>query len=166
MERNIVTGSAIHAESRPLAANACFLSHRRVAGHVTVFGRRSGFTLLEVIIVLTIIAIIVSLAIPAYQTIILRAKESVLKQNLHLLRRQIEAFAADRGRYPQSLQELVEKGYLREIPLDPITGSRDTWETIQEDQPFSGDPEQQPGIKDVKSGAKTTSSEGTPYNEW
>lgn len=161
-----MTGDPFSRDSRSQRCGLLGVGPRRNGGRLRSCHRARGFTLLEIIIVLTIIAIIVSLAIPAYQAVILRAKESVLKQNLHLMRRQIEAFAADRGRYPQSLQELVEKGYLREIPLDPITGSRETWETIQEDQPFSGDPEQQPGIKDVKSGAKTVSSEGTPYNEW
>jgi len=126
--------------------------------------RCGGFTLLEIIIVLTIIAILVSLAIPAYQAVLLRAKESVLKTNLHSMRRQIEEFAADRGRYPESLQELVEKGYLREIPLDPITNSRETWVTVEEEQALSGD--EKPGIKDVKSGAEGVSSEGTPYSDW
>lgn len=120
--------------------------------------------MLEVIIVLTVVAILVSIAIPAYQRVILRAREAVLKQNLHLLRRQIEEFAADYGRYPESLQELVEKGYLRELPLDPITGSRETWVPVPEDQPLSV--EGKAGIKDVKSGAEGISSEGTPYSEW
>ncbi|MCS6818059.1 MAG: prepilin-type N-terminal cleavage/methylation domain-containing protein [Blastocatellia bacterium] len=123
-----------------------------------------GFTLLEVIIVLTVVAILVSVAIPAYQRVILRAREAVLKQNLHLLRSQIEEFAADYGRYPESLQELVEKGYLRELPLDPITGSRETWVPVPEDQPLSV--EGKVGIRDVKSGAEGLSSEGTPYSEW
>jgi len=123
-----------------------------------------GFTLLEVIIVLTVVAILVSIAIPAYQRVILRAREAVLKQNLHLLRSQIEEFAADYGRYPESLQELVEKGYLRELPLDPITGSRETWVPVPEDQPLSV--EGKAGIKDVKSGAEGISSEGTPYSDW
>lgn len=166
MGRSIVTGDPVSRDGRLQGRGVPSVRSSHDRRRWRPFYGARGFTLLEVIIVLTIIAIIVSLAIPAYQTVILRAKESVLKQNLHLMRRQIEAFAADRGRYPQSLQELVEKGYLREIPLDPITGSRETWETIQEDQSFSGDPEQQPGIKDVKSGAKTVSSEGTPYNEW
>lgn len=166
MVRNIVTGETLWRDDRSWPCRWLRVRCGDDRWRSPSGNHARGFTLLEVIIVLTIIAIIVSLAIPAYQTVILRAKESVLKQNLHLMRRQIEAFAADRGRYPESLQELVEKGYLREIPLDPITGSRETWETVQEDQPFSGDPEQRPGIKDVKSGAKTVSSEGTPYNEW
>ncbi len=123
-----------------------------------------GFTLLEVIVVLTVVAILVSIAIPAYQRVILRAREAVLKQNLHLLRTQIEEFAADYGRYPESLQELVERGYLRELPLDPITGSRETWVPVPEDQPLSV--EGKAGVKDVKSGAEGVSSEGTPYSDW
>lgn len=122
-----------------------------------------GFTLLELIIVLTIITILLSVGIPAYQAIIVRARESVLKQNLYLLRRQIQTFAADQGRYPQSLQELVDRGYLRELPLDPITDSRETWQEIKEEGESLGE---QPGVVDVKSGAEGISSEGTPYSEW
>ncbi len=124
-----------------------------------------GFTLLEMIIVLMIVTILLSIAIPAYQTVVHRARETVLKQNLYLMRRQIEQFAADQGRYPQSLQELVERGYLREIPIDPITGSRETWQEIREENPTLGT-EGQPGIIDVKSGAEGESTEGTPYSEW
>jgi general secretion pathway protein G len=117
------------------------------------------------IIVLVIVTILVSIAIPSYREIVHQAKVSVLKQNLHIMRRQIEAFAADQGRYPQSLQELVERGYLREIPKDPITDSTETWiEVREEGESLSSD--SQPGIIDVKSGAEGESSEGKPYSEW
>lgn len=122
-----------------------------------------GFTLLELIIVLAIVTILLSVGIPAYQAIVYRARESVLKQNLYLMRRQIETFAADQGRYPQSLQELVDRDYLREIPLDPITDSRETWQEIREEGDALGE---QPGVVDVKSGAEGESTEGTPYSEW
>ncbi len=130
------------------------------------FARTSrGFTLLEMIIVLAVISILLTIAIPTYQAIILRARESVLKQNLYLMRRQIEAFAADNGRYPQSLQELVDRGYLKAIPLDPIAESTEAWQEVREESSdFSA--ESQPGIQDVKSGAEGQSTEGTPYNEW
>lgn len=124
-----------------------------------------GFTLLELIIVLAIITILLSIAIPAFQMVIYRAEETVLKQNLYLMRRQIEQFAADRERYPRSLQELVDEGYLREIPVDPITNSTETWQEIGEEGPPLGG-ENQPGIKDVKSGAEGESTDGTPYSEW
>jgi general secretion pathway protein G len=124
-----------------------------------------GFTLLELIIVLAIITVLLSIAIPTYQVVIHRARETVLKQNLYLMRRQIEQFAADQGYYPASLQQLVEKAYLKEIPLDPLTDSRETWMEIQEEgSPLS--PSDQPGIVDVKSGAEGLSTEDTPYSEW
>ncbi len=122
-----------------------------------------GFTLLELIVVLAIITVLLSAAIPAYLSIRQHAKESVLKQNLYTMRHQLEEFAADRGRYPQSLQELVETGYLREIPIDPITGSRETWQEIREESP-SLNPDQ-PGIRDVKSGAEGQSTDGKPYSD-
>jgi general secretion pathway protein G len=124
--------------------------------------------LLELIIVLAIISILLSIAIPTYQAIILRARESVLKQNLYLMRRQIEAFAADQGRYPGSLQELVDRGYLKEIPLDPITDSRETWQEIREETTSLGTgANSQPGLWNVKSGAEGQSTEeGKPYSEW
>ena len=125
----------------------------------------SGFTLLELIIVLAIITILLSVAIPTYQTIIYRARETVLKQNLYMMRRQIEEFAADQGRYPQSLQELVERRYLKEIPIDSITDSRETWQEIREENPTLST-DNQPGIVDVKSGAEGESSDGKPYSEW
>jgi general secretion pathway protein G len=125
----------------------------------------SGFTLLELVIVLAIISILLSVAIPTYQAIVHRARESVLKQNLYTMRRQIEAFAADQGRYPQSLQEMVDRGYLKEIPLDPITDSRETWQEVKEQPPTLGT-DNQPGIVDIKSGAEGQSTEEKPYNEW
>lgn len=126
--------------------------------------RQRGFTLLELIIVLVVISVLLSVAIPRYQETIRAAKESVLKQNLYLMRRQIEAFAADNGRYPESLQQLVDKGYLRELPLDPITDSRETWQEIREDSTGLS-PTSQPGIVDVRSGAEGESLEGKPYSE-
>ncbi|MBI4468732.1 MAG: prepilin-type N-terminal cleavage/methylation domain-containing protein [Acidobacteria bacterium] len=122
-----------------------------------------GFTLLELIIVLAIITVLLSVAIPAYRSVIANARESVLKQNLYTMRHQMEEFAADRGRYPQSLQEMVEAGYLREIPEDPISKSRETWQEVREESP-SLNPDQ-PGIRDVKSGAEGQSLEGKPYSE-
>jgi general secretion pathway protein G len=114
--------------------------------------------------VLVVITELLSVGIPRAQQIIVRARESTLKINLGLMRRQIEAFAADHGKYPESLQELVDKGYLRDIPKDPITDSTETWQEVREEgEPLAGD---QAGVKDVKSGAEGQSSEGTPYNEW
>ncbi len=128
------------------------------------FSRR-GFTLVELLIVMTILSILISMAIPIYQRSIQRAKESVLKQNLFTLRTVIDEYTYDKQRAPQSLQDLVENGYLREIPVDPITGSRTDWIIVMEDAVASVD-QTSPGIFDVKSASGDISLEGTPYNEW
>ncbi|MBI2956849.1 MAG: general secretion pathway protein GspG [Acidobacteria bacterium] len=115
-------------------------------------------------IVITIIGILLSIAIPSYRISILRAKETALRQNLDVLRRTIEQFTLDKQRPPGSLQELVDEGYLRLLPPD-ITGSSATWEVVVDDRLLS--PEQfGPGISDVRSGSSSISTEGTPYNTW
>jgi general secretion pathway protein G len=116
-------------------------------------------------IVMTIITIIVSIAVPLYQKSLLRAKESVLKQNLFTLRTMIDEYTYDKQKAPQTLQELVNEGYLRQVPLDPMTGSNNTWRTIMEES-GSGTSQTEPGIFDVRSGADKTSLEGTPYTDW
>jgi len=127
-------------------------------------GRR-GFTLVELMIVMSVVTIIVSLAVPMYQKAILRAKESVLRNNLFTLRTLIDEYTFDKQKAPQSLEELVREGYLRQVPLDPITGSNQTWRTIMEDAAASVS-QSEPGIYDVRSGADQNSLEGTPYSEW
>jgi general secretion pathway protein G len=116
-------------------------------------------------IVMTIISIIVSIAVPLYQKSLLRAKESVLKQNLFTLRTMIDEYTYDKQKAPQTLQELVTEGYLRQVPLDPMTGSNNTWRTIMEES-GSGTSQTEPGIFDVRSGSDKTSLEGTPYSDW
>jgi general secretion pathway protein G len=116
-------------------------------------------------IVLTIIAILAGIAIPMYQSVVLRSKETVLKNNLHELRTTIDQYTADKKKAPQSLQDLVDGGYYRQIPVDPMTSSRDTWQTIIDNSVSSPD-QLQSGIVDVKSGSTGISSEGTPYNTW
>src|SRR5207253_10980471 len=127
-------------------------------------GKR-GFTLLELMIVITIIAILASIAIPMYRAVVLRSKETVLKNNLHELRTTIDQYTADKKKAPQTLQDLVDAGYYREIPIDPITNSRDTWEVVT-DTSLSTPDQTQSGIVDIKSGSVAISSEGTPYNTW
>ncbi|MFB3778699.1 MAG: type II secretion system protein [Bryobacteraceae bacterium] len=128
-------------------------------------GWRRGFTLIELMIVMTVITIIVSLAVPMYQKAIVRAKESVLKNNLFTLRTLIDEYTFDKQKAPQTLEDLVREGYLRQIPIDPITNSNQTWRVIMEDV-MSSVNQTEPGIFDVRSGADRTSLEGTPYSEW
>jgi len=133
-------------------------------GRNTVSGKR-GFTLLELMIVITIIAILASIAVPMYQAVVLRSKETVLKNNLYELRTTIDQYTADKKKAPKALQDLVDAGYYRQIPIDPITNSRDTWEVVTDTSVSSPD-QTESGIVDIKSGSSAVSSEGTPYNTW
>jgi general secretion pathway protein G len=127
--------------------------------------RRSGFTLIELLIVMSIITILVSLAIPVYQRAIIRSKESVLKNNLFTIRQVIDEYTYDKQKAPQSLQDLVQEGYLREVPTDPMTDSSTTWRIVMEDALQSVD-QTEPGIFDVHSGSDKTALDGTPYADW
>jgi general secretion pathway protein G len=131
-----------------------------------------GFTLLELIVVIAIIGILATIAMPAMKDMPRRANEAVLKTNLRTMRDVLDQFYGDKGHYPPSLDALVENGYLRKIPTDPITKKSDTWVTVLEevdpDKSASSDTgeEQQPGIIDVHSGSEATSLDGTPYKDW
>jgi general secretion pathway protein G len=127
--------------------------------------RLGGFTFVELMVVIAIIVIIISMAVPIYNKTIIRSKESVLKNNLFTLRTVIDNYTYDKQKAPQSLQDLVTEGYLREVPVDPMTGSNQTWRTIMEDATQSVD-QSEPGIWDVKSGSDKTSLDGTPYSDW
>lgn len=124
-----------------------------------------GFTIIELMVVLSIIMILVSIAVPIYTQSILRAKEAVLRQDLFALRSVIDQYTMDKGKAPQSLEDLIQAGYLKEIPKDPFTNARDTWQLVQEDVLLSID-QNEPGISDVKSGSNLTGSDGTPYSSW
>ncbi len=127
--------------------------------------RRFGFTFIELMIVMAIIAVLMAVALPIYTRAIQRAKESVLKNNLFSLRTVIDEYTYDKQKAPQTLQDLVSDGYLRQVPVDPMTNSSDTWKLIMEDATNTVN-QTEPGIYDVRSGADGTSLEGTPYGEW
>src|SRR5574341_398073 len=125
--------------------------------------RHRGFTLLELMVVVSIIIILISMAVPSYQQHVRRAREAVLREDLYQMRNAIDQYSLDKLRAPQSLDDLVSGGYLREIPVDPFTQSRDTWLVVEEDVVLSVD-QNQPGISDVRSGSTLTSSDGSPYS--
>ena len=126
---------------------------------------RRGFTIIELMIVLTIIGILMAIAIPTYQKSLIRANETVLRSNLFTLRTMIDEYTYDKQKGPQTLQELVDQGYLREVPMDPITKSNTSWKIIMEDA-LSSVSQTEPGIFDVRSGSDKKSLEGTMYSEW
>ena len=122
---------------------------------------RKGFTLIEIMVVMAIVVTILAIAVPFYTTSMVRAKEAVLQSNLFTMRSVIDQYTYDREEPPQSLEDLVSEGYLREIPFDPFTESRDTWEVINDSGPTG-----EPGVYDVRSGSERTSLSGSPYAEW
>jgi general secretion pathway protein G len=116
-------------------------------------------------IVMAIIVILVAIAVPFYQKAIIRAKESVLHGNIFALRSAIDEYSYDRQKAPQALQDLVQAGYLRDVPQDPITQSKESWKIIMEDAGSAVNP-QEPGIWDIRSGAPGKSLDGTSYSDW
>lgn len=130
---------------------------------------RKGFTLIELMIVVTIIGILAAIAVPSYRWGLIRAREAVLQENLYTIRSAIDQFHADQDDTLSPLEMLVDKKYLKGIPIDPITGKNDTWIVIEEHFEFTGefrDSAKTRGIIDVHSGSDLVSSKGTPYKDW
>jgi general secretion pathway protein G len=125
----------------------------------------NGFTLIEMVVVMSLILVLLSIALPMYNTAILHAKEATLKQDLYTLRHVIQQYTLDKQKAPQALEDLISAHYLKFIPKDPITGREDTWQVEQEDSILSPD-QTQPGIIDVHSGSNLTASDGSAYSTW
>jgi general secretion pathway protein G len=142
---------------RPTAGNAGAMLGAREA--------TDGFTLVELMVVMLIIAVLAAIAIPSYLSSIKAAREAVLKEDLHVLRQAIDAYTSDKEKAPQSLDDLVQAGYVKTLPVDPMTHSSTTWVTAT-DQSLSNVDQTEPGINDVHSGSDQVGSDNQPYSSW
>jgi general secretion pathway protein G len=160
MERNIVTGN--NSEQKAVGSEQFGKPPRLLTAH-RLLRTIAGFTLLELMIVISIIIILAAVALPQYHKTIMHARETVLKDDLHKMRELIDQYAADKGKLPQSLDDLTTAGYMREVPKDPITDNKD-WNIVTGDDPYSS--EGGTGVTDIHSSSSEVSTEGTPYSEW
>ena len=124
-----------------------------------------GFTLVELIVVMAIVAILTAMALPRFGAAVRSAREAVLKEDLHVMRSAIESYTMDKQKAPQSLDDLVQAGYLKSVPVDPMTQSKDTWVTDTSDSMSSVD-QTDPGIDDVHSGSDQVGTDDQPYSSW
>ena len=127
--------------------------------------KQRGFTMIEMIIVISIVLILSAIAIPRYMMHVLRAREAVLREDLYSMRQAIDQYTEDKDKAPQSLEDLVSSGYLHAIPKDPFTDKNDTWQPVTDDTIANPD-QTETGITDVKSGSSLVGSDGTAYNTW
>jgi general secretion pathway protein G len=131
----------------------------------TATGIRNGFTIIELLIVMTLIIILAAVGMTQYRNAVTRSEEAVLKENLFRLRDAMDQFYADKNKWPADLAELVSEGYIREVPTDPMTQSKDTWQTTQA-EPDANNPAASGGVDNVHSGSDRTSLDGTRYADW
>ena len=134
-------------------------------GRITVTGKQRGFTMIELLIVITLITVLAGIGMATYTTSVKRAKEAVLAEDLFRMRDAIDQYNADKGMYPADLNALVTDGYMRQIPKDPITESPDTWQIVMS-EPDPANPNAAPGVYNIHSGAEGTAMDGRPYAEW
>jgi general secretion pathway protein G len=137
----------------------------RQSGRLLRRGASAGFTMIELLIVMTLVVILAAVGMTQYRNSVTRAEEAVLKENLFRMRDAMDQFYADKNKWPADLAELVTEGYIREIPTDPITKSKDTWQTEQA-EPDGNNPASTGGIDNVRSGSDRIALDGTPYSEF
>ncbi|HEY0758125.1 MAG TPA: prepilin-type N-terminal cleavage/methylation domain-containing protein [Acidisarcina sp.] len=147
------------------AGTAGLTVRRRSGVEAEMLPAECGFTLVELMIVMAIIAVLATIAIPSYIGQMKHAREAVLREDLHVIRAGIDAYTMDKEKAPQSLDDLVQTGYLRAIPRDPMTGNSSSWVTTTDDSLMSVD-QTEPGINDVHSGSQEVGSDGQPYSAW
>jgi general secretion pathway protein G len=154
MARNTRTGSAVRVANREVRVAGCGLRRRD-----------GGFTLVELLIVISLISILAAMGLVQYRNSVLSSREAVLKTDLFRMRDAIDQYYADKGKYPSALDSLVSDGYMRKVPEDPITKSSDSWVTVPA-EPDPNNPSAEAGIYDVKSGAQGTGLDGSNYADW